>query len=90
MHKSSVTYSMIILNSESIKSTMLMGLWDKCKTRVCADGGSNRLYDSLSLNSQELLSNYIPDYITGDLDSLRKDTEDYYRLLIISIYLLYF
>lgn len=43
---------------------------------VCADGGANRLFDSLPSDRRSL---FIPQYIKGDLDSLREDVSSFYR-----------
>lgn len=49
------------------------------KYRICADGGANRLYDSLSEQDRR---RYLPDLIKGDLDSLRQDVEAFYSDLV--------
>jgi thiamine pyrophosphokinase len=41
-------------------------LWDRAETRICADGGANRLFDALSGQSYKT-----PDLVVGDFDSLR-------------------
>ena len=76
-----VAHSMIILNSDTIKLSLLSKLWDKCSTKVCADGGANRLFDANKTAAihNAFVHQYVPDYITGDLDSIRPDVEDYYR-----------
>ncbi|KAI1298018.1 hypothetical protein EDD11_006890, partial [Mortierella claussenii] len=43
----------------------------------CADGGGNRLYDLLKTDEER--AKYLPDYIRGDLDSLRDSVKDYYE-----------
>jgi thiamine pyrophosphokinase len=52
-------------------------------TRVCADGGANRLYDQLPamlphLDPTAARSSYLPDVIRGDMDSLRPDVHQFY------------
>ena len=44
--------------------------------KICAEGGANRLYDQVSPN---LRTKYIPEYIVGDLDSVRSEVQDFYR-----------
>ena len=69
---------LVVLNSPTIATTppseVLLRLWNHSKFRVCADGGANRLFDSLSNPAA-----FIPDLIIGDLDSLRDDVEEFYR-----------
>ena len=44
---------------------------------VCADGGSNRLYDALSDDNER--TKYKPQVIVGDLDSMRPDVRQFYE-----------
>ena len=64
---------MVILNSPIRKppSLLFRRLWESSLFRVCADGGANRLHDSAT--------EYVPDAIRGDLDSLRLDVRAYYE-----------
>ncbi len=53
------------------------------QVRIVADGGANRLYDALSSGSMQQdrvlsLSDFEPDIIRGDLDSIRPDVLEYY------------
>lgn len=53
------------------------------KVRICADGGANRLFDAAGSWSagRDVLSArraFLPDVITGDLDSIRPEVADYY------------
>lgn len=50
--------------------------WHKFYLHVCADGGANRLYDSVSEGSRD---QYIPHTICGDLDSARSEVLQYYE-----------
>lgn len=67
--------ALIILNSpmRNPPSPLFDKLWGMANFRICADGGANRLFDAT-----HGISNYKPDLIRGDLDSLRKDVKDYY------------
>jgi thiamine pyrophosphokinase len=72
-----VNTHLIIANSDRNNASILKRLWDNSYIKICADGGANRLYDSLK--PENIVSNYIPNYIVGDLDSLRDDVRDFYR-----------
>lgn len=88
--------ALIILNTP-IKSSydngrlsgVLGKLWEVSSYRICADGGANRLYDATvaiqGMRSETDSSNYLPDLITGDLDSLRSDVHQYYEAKGVSI-----
>lgn len=80
--------ALIILNTPISKSangdlsSALNVLWRKSSFRVCADGGANRLFDVSAGNaSDETIfdTNYLPDLITGDLDSLFPNVREYYE-----------
>ena len=53
-------------------------------SRICADGGANRLHDQIPLLARGFSSDadaraaFMPDFIKGDLDSVRRDVLDYY------------
>ena len=68
-------YYLLIVNSDSFSTKLTKAIWDKCKTKVCADGGANRLYDSLT--ETERIA-YIPQFIVGDLDSVREEVVSFY------------
>ena len=74
------SYIMIYLNSPDIISgDFLKKLWNYCEIVICADGGANRLHEqTIGFENKEL---YIPNYITGDLDSLKPDIHEYYRYI---------
>ncbi len=61
-------------------------LWESTTYHVCADGGANRLYDATtsstlkhSSSNENNIDKFIPDMITGDLDSIRSDVRAYYE-----------
>ena len=69
---------LLILNQEINIYGFFLKLWNSYQVRVCADGGANRLYNFFEGN-EHARSEYIPDYIIGDLDSLNEDVKDYYK-----------
>jgi thiamine pyrophosphokinase len=64
-------------------------LWESTTFHVCADGGANRLYDAtikrthrhhdIDIVTTTTDSKFLPDLITGDLDSLRPNVKSYYE-----------
>ncbi|KAG0150089.1 hypothetical protein CROQUDRAFT_682715 [Cronartium quercuum f. sp. fusiforme G11] len=65
---------LIILNTSisTLQPERFHNLWTSADLRICADGGANRLHDfdpELELR---------PDYIKGDLDSLRPSVRELY------------
>ncbi|KAF9186670.1 hypothetical protein BGZ50_002382 [Haplosporangium sp. Z 11] len=70
-------FALIILNQPiRIRRQLFDNVWQNAKYRFCADGGANRLYDLLDTDEER--TKYLPDYIRGDLDSLRDPVKDYY------------
>lgn len=67
---------LLILNSESFSPKLTVAMWNNCNLKICADGGANRLYDSLTAEERGV---YVPQYIVGDLDSLRSDVSEFYQ-----------
>ena len=67
---------LIILN-QPISKNALVTLYEKASMVVCADGGSNRLYDTLSNDNER--TQYKPQVIVGDLDSMRPDVRQFYE-----------
>ncbi|KAF8065877.1 TPK1 [Scenedesmus sp. PABB004] len=58
-------------------------LWARATTRICADGGANRLYDQLpgwlpGAEPRAAREAHLPDLIKGDLDSVRADVRAFY------------
>ena len=77
-------YGIVILNSENAWTStggsdmnLLRRIWKNMEFICCADGGANRLYDSLPEPDRGL---FIPQFIAGDLDSIRDDVASFFRL----------
>jgi thiamine pyrophosphokinase len=73
----SLNYGIIILNYslDSLRSLLTKEIWDKASIRACADGGSNML----KIYSDEINENFLPNYISGDFDSIDEKTYNYYK-----------
>lgn len=69
-------FALVILNS--IVGPQLPALLRKAALTVCADGGSNRLYDNLPADMKETA---FPDAIVGDLDSARAEVLEHFARL---------
>ncbi|KAI9498320.1 thiamine pyrophosphokinase [Zychaea mexicana] len=77
-------FALIILNQPIKHLETFNRLWANATFRFCADGGSNRLYDTFKHDSHKLRL-YLPDEIRGDLDSLRVDVKEYYESMNVKI-----
>ncbi|KAF8401482.1 hypothetical protein HHK36_012422 [Tetracentron sinense] len=79
--KPSLTYALVVLNQRLPRFTPL--LWKHAQLRICADGGANRVYDEMpdlfpNDDPLDVRNRYKPDVIKGDLDSIRKEVQDFY------------
>ena len=72
-----IRYALVILNSSCFCLPMVKNIWIRMDKVICADGGANRLFDSLQGTEEQCV--LIPNAICGDLDSLRSDVEQFYR-----------
>eukprot|EP00111_Clytia_hemisphaerica_P004126 TCONS_00011800-protein len=75
---------LLVLNLPFTVNSTFTTLWKKSCTKFCCDGGSNRLFDA-SKDSE----NFIPDFICGDLDSLKETTKTYYLQKNVKLEFLY-
>lgn len=75
---------LIILNQPITNGTVFKRVWLYSTIRVCADGGANRLYEYFS-DDEETRQKYLPNCITGDLDSLRPEIKEYYENLNVPV-----
>ncbi|KZT43762.1 Thiamin pyrophosphokinase [Sistotremastrum suecicum HHB10207 ss-3] len=75
-------YALIVLN-QPFEFSLLRRLWSACSIKCCADGGANRLYDTLLAKHQQV-KHYLPAFIKGDLDSIRSDVRTEYANLGVS------
>ncbi|KAL7527787.1 hypothetical protein ACHAXR_002128 [Thalassiosira sp. AJA248-18] len=76
------------MNNDGL-SGVLGVLWEASSLRICADGGANRLYDATvstqGMESEAVSTKFLPDVITGDLDSLRQEVRQFYEARGVSI-----
>jgi thiamine pyrophosphokinase len=72
-----LNYGIIILNYslDSLRNLLKKNIWDKAIIRGCADGGANML----KIYSDEINENFLPDFISGDFDSINEKTFNYYK-----------
>ncbi|ETI20096.1 thiamine pyrophosphokinase [Cladophialophora carrionii CBS 160.54] len=92
-------YAIIVLN-QPVNERALDAVIGSASLLVCADGGANRLYKcehdnghghghvAKLVNGSQTpshVSHRLPDAIVGDLDSLEKEVEEYYRSCAVQV-----
>ncbi|WFD40892.1 ribonuclease Z [Malassezia japonica] len=76
-----VPFALVLLNTPIPRDhwRAFLRLWRHASFRVCADGGANRLLDSVGTGAWSGSSDLpLPNQICGDLDSLREDVRDFF------------
>lgn len=68
------TYAVIILNCPiHLKHSVMLQLWEKAQVTITVDGGTSRWVNYLNEEGIDILngnnSKYVPNFITGDMDS---------------------
>ncbi|XP_075146233.1 thiamine pyrophosphokinase 1 [Haematobia irritans] len=74
------SHGCIVLNREiKIPPHVVRALWENASLRCCVDGGANRWLHFLRSESNKEYNLQLPDFITGDFDSITADTSDYFN-----------
>lgn len=68
---------LVILNHTTVSWTTLENLWKKAVLKIAVDGGSNHLYNVCA--TKKCQENYLPDIISGDMDSALPEVLNFYK-----------
>lgn len=82
------SYALIILNqhSDDPPPYAFSILWRNAQVKICSDGGANALLSWIKCLGQQ----FIPDHIHGDLDSLDRESRDYFSSNASNTFFCYF
>ncbi|KAI9794717.1 MAG: hypothetical protein M1833_007374 [Piccolia ochrophora] len=72
-------FALLILNQPLPDIAVVNRLWQHSRFKICADGGANRLYDAFRNSGSSDQSEFIPDEVCGDLDSIRPEVQAFYE-----------
>ncbi|TID27663.1 thiamine pyrophosphokinase [Venturia nashicola] len=72
------TADLIILNQPLQDFETFRRIWSHTRYRICADGGANRLYQLFSASLEKHRTEFLPNLIHGDLDSLSPSVSSFY------------
>jgi len=73
--KNIITTFKIILNAP-FRKDIFLHYFSISDILICADGGLNRLYHTFP--NPIVREKFVPDYVVGDLDSVKSDILSYY------------
>ncbi|XP_046737487.1 thiamin pyrophosphokinase 1 [Diprion similis] len=83
-------HAVVILNRPiHLRSSILLNVWKKARARVTVDGGTDRWITYLGSCGEAVMNGqnkeFLPDLITGDMDSISPDVLDKLRRLGVNV-----
>lgn len=73
-----VSKNVIVIHNQPLSEytiAFLKRYWNKALLRMCVDGGAQRLHKAMGSQADQ----FVPDYLTGDFDSVSKETINFYE-----------